>query len=88
MEVIAKIMSCGDLTTFATEGGNQIQKIELQLNAGLNQFICAAFDKMALELSANKPIVNAVYVCDLSFSISGKERNFQNVRLVRIAPLF
>lgn len=91
MEIIAKVVEVGSPEVFTTSSGNTIQKIDLLLNQGYNQFIVTAFDRVATELQAIKPIVGGVYLVEVSFGIgsSTKEgKRFQNVRLGRIAPLF
>ena len=91
MEIIAKVVEIGNPEVFTTSSGNTIQKVDVLLNQGYNQFIVTAFDKVATELQANKPIVGGVYLAEVSFGIgssNGNGKRFQNVRLHRLAPLF
>lgn len=84
MWVLCKITNVGEVSKIPTEKGEEISKIELQLTGCGDNFIVAAFDKAALEIAANKPVVGAYYWTDLTFSVSGKEKKFQNVRLNRL----
>lgn len=91
MEIIAKVVEVGNPEVFTTSSGNTIQKVDVLLSQGYNQFIVTAFDKVAIDLQANKPIIGGIYLAEVSFGIgsSTKEgKRFQNVRLGRLAPLF
>lgn len=84
MWVLCKITSVGEVSKISTEKGEEISKIEVQLTGCGDNFIATAFDKAALEIASNKPVAGAYYWVDLTFSISGKEKKFQNVRLNRL----
>lgn len=84
MLVLCKITNVGELSKIPTEKGEEITKIELQLTGSGDNFIAAAFDKTALEIASNKPAVGAYYWAYLTFTISGKEKRFQNVRINRL----
>lgn len=84
MWVLCKVTNVGELSKITTEKGEEISKIELQLTGCGDNFIVAAFDKAALEIASNKPAVGAYYWSDLTFTISGREKRFQNVRLNRL----
>ena len=88
MEIIVKMEAAGALSSFTSEKGETIQKLDVQISQGKNRFMATAFDKVALELSQNAPVLNAIYVADLSFSVSGRDKAFQNVRLNSLVPLF
>lgn len=84
MWVLCKITNVGEVSKIPTERGEEISKIEVQLTGHGDNFLAAAFDKVAMEIASNKPAVGAYYWADLSFTISGKEKQFQNVRLNRL----
>lgn len=81
MVMLCRVKSVGELTKIPTAEGGGISKIELQLDRGFDTFQVAAFDKVALEIATNKPTAGVIYYADLTFSVSGKEKLFQNVRL-------
>lgn len=81
MWVLCKISKVGELTNIRTSKGEEIAKVEIQLYGCGDFFIAAAFDKVALELNHNKPVVGRHYWAELKFAVAGGEKLFQNVRL-------
>lgn len=83
MEQIVRVCSKGAIENVVVNGTN-IPKVEVTMQWGENQIIAAAFDKQAATVAALQIDPNALYVADLSFSISKSEKKFQNVRLNRL----
>lgn len=81
MLLLCKVTNVGEVTKITTERGEEISKIELQLTDSANTFIASAFDKVALEIAQKLPVVSAYCWVDLTFTVSGREKKFQNVRI-------
>lgn len=85
MEIIVRVIEKGALEKFkGANSGEEVSKVDVTLGHGQNRIIATAFDKTALEIAAWEIDTSYIYVADISFSISGSERKFQNVRLNRL----
>lgn len=88
MEIVVKIIATGDLQKVKLQNGNEMSKIDVEMESGSNQIIATAFDKVALELANDRPVVNAIYILDFNLTCSKTEKRFLNARINHLTPLF
>ena len=81
MEFLVKISKVGEVYNFTSQNGEAISKIDIEMLHGKNSIIATAFDKVALQIGQNKPVVGEYWWADISMNISGTEKRFQNVRI-------
>ena len=85
MEIIVRVIEKGALEKFrGAASGEEVSKVDVTLGHGSNRIIATAFDKTALEIAATDIDTSYIYVADISFSVAGSERKFQNVRLNKL----
>lgn len=84
--LLVKVQNVSEPRTLTSSNGEQTTLVDLTLSSGADIFIATAFDKMAAQLISNKPVSGALYWVDLSFFLGGKDKNFQNVRIVTLIP--
>lgn len=81
---LVKVESVSEVRTFTNGNGEQTTAIDLELSLGSERYICSAFDKTVTAIQ-NLRIVAGVFVwVDLHFTVSGKDKKFQSVRVQSI----
>lgn len=88
MRVLVKVVERSSMTSFQSEKtGDVIEKLEVRLAQGGDEFVATAFDKVAKKV-CTYGAADGLFVADLQFGISnGKEgKVFQNVRVVDLMP--
>lgn len=86
LHLLVKVQSVSEPRTLTTTMGEQSQIVDVTCSSGSDTFIASAFDKMAVQVLSSKPVAGALYWVDLSFFLGGRDKNFQNVRIVSMLP--
>lgn len=86
LHLLVKVTSVGEPRTLTSNTGEQSQIVDVTMTSGADTFIGSAFDKVAAQVISTKPVAGALYWVDLSFFLGGKEKNFQNIRIVTMLP--
>ena len=86
LHLLVKVQSVSEPRTLTTTTGEQSQIVDVTCSCGADTFIASAFDKMAVQVMSSKPVAGALYWVDLSFFLGGRDKNFQNVRIVTMLP--
>lgn len=78
---LVKVESVSDVRTFTNGNGEQTTAIDLELSLGSERYICSAFDKTVTAIQNLKLVAGALVWAELHFSVSGKDKKFQSVRV-------
>lgn len=81
---LVKVESVSEVRTFTNGNGEQTTAIDLELSKGSERFICSAFDKTVTAIQNLKLVAGVIVWADLHFSVTGKDKKFQNVRVQSI----
>lgn len=81
---LVKVESVSEVRTFTNGNGEQATVIDLELSKGSERFICSAFDKTVTAIQNLKLVAGVIVWADLRFSVTGKDKKFQNVRVQSI----
>lgn len=85
LELLVKVEAVQPMRTFNASNGEEVSALDVEVTKGRDRFVVTAFDKTALQLKENLPIVGAYYWAEISFSVSGSEKRFLSARLVSLS---